>query len=338
MASKEERLEQLRREEAELEAATYGTAGQDEQVLDDKEVVNPGESEDLFKASTDALAEDTTTPEHTTVKPTGEEGLRKELADLQHRWNRYKGSTDRTLYELRKEVKDLTDDLISVRTQNAELRDKVNVAPVVSEDVFSQDIVNILGEETVEAIKASSNSAHEQLKQIQAKLDAQETDRIKQKREDAEAENGRKFMDGLLDLVPDLNQMNADPKFNTWLREQDSYGIERLTTLREDQSRGDFRRVAQFFIEYKNLPQGTKREVTDTVDNHTGPTGTKTSESNTFKDPANTGWVKQSDINKYNRDLSKGVYKYDSAKAEAFEELIFTAYNNGKVLMDEQPI
>lgn len=329
----EERLERAREEELRLEAELYGKAEQEKTVLDNGDVVAPEESIDLMKDSTDEFIEKVTIPEDTLMKPT-DDALAKQLADAEHRFNRYKGSTDRTLFELRKENADLLRTVSSLRT---EIASKSTAIAEPTKDVFTQEAYDILGEDAINAIKASNASVQAQLDEVRLQLKKKDEDNESNRAAELLAQNEKEFMTNLEKLVPDLQAMNADDDFNEWLRSEGPDGVERLTVLRDDQARFDYRRVSEFFIEYKRKKTTGPRKVTDDINQHIGPTNSNTGQSNRTQDPRSKGTIKQSEINAFQRKVAKGDFKYFPEKAEAFEARVFKAMNEDKIIFDTKP-
>lgn len=333
------RLAKLREEEERLEGLMQGTE-QEEQVLDNEDVVAPDESSDLNIELTDDVFNDETAHEDTQKPIESDEiaRLTKELADEKHRFGRYKGSTDRTIFDLRKALASSED---SVAKLKAELLNRTETQETGSslDDAFSQDVVDILGEEAVDAIKKTVQSAQDKANQLERKLSQGEIDKHTDTAKDLAASNEADFMTELRRLVPNLDAMNRDPGFNEWLREAGPDGVERLTRLHRDQKDFDAYRVASFFTEYEKTKVVKKdNKVKDSVSNHIGPTGTQSGSSNSMVDETKQGYMNQSTINQFNLEVARGDYKYESAKAEAMEAKIFKAMNEGKIIFDENPI
>jgi len=342
----EERLAEQLREEAELEAAFLAQNGQgpaekEKPVLENEEVFTPEGSFEADNLMTVEQPVEKTTPKDTTVKPSEvEEGLRKELADAIHRYNRYKGSTDRTLFELRNNVAALTDQLTASKKEII-LLNKTIRENQPKEQIFDNDAVEIFGEDATNAIKEAMEKQAETIRKLEEKLDSKETDELSKESERMDARNQSDFLAGLTDLVPDQAVLNDDPDFNQWLREAGSDGVIRLDRLRAYARKPhyDYHRVAEFFIEYKStLKKETKKIVQDSIANHIGPKSTRTTESNSQLDESKKGQIRQSEINEFNRKVAKGGYKNDPKGAELFEARVFRAMGENKIIMDENPL
>lgn len=324
---------------AKLEAEMFGppkeiseNAEQEEQVLDDENVISPDQSTNENASLTDdpfkevITGEDTQPDESETV-----ESLRRELKEVEHQRNRYKGKTDRTIFDLRAEVGRLNKLNAKYVAANNELQKKLDD----QETTLNDEQKDIFGEDGAAMIE----SLQKEIRSLKRNLE-DSPEKFEKAAESADETNYKEFMDKLYELVPELDDMNADAGFNDWLRQEDDYGIERLATLRSDQARYDYVRVAQFFNEYKSMSktvEKVKKDFPDTSKAYTGPTGTQSGDSNKRVEAKGDGYLKQSEINQYERDVLAGKYKYDSAYPEAFEAKIFQASVDGKIIKDEPP-
>ena len=343
MASNAERQAKQLEEEAELEAALFGEnkpAEKDETVLDDDSVINPEDSTNLNEDLTDDPFKRVIDPKDT-QKPSEELAtLRKQLADETHRYNRFKGSTDRTISGLRTDVIRLNNAIVSLKGEIAVF--KSAEIQQTNDSVFTQDVVDVLGEDAVNAIKTIVKNAEDKVAKVEEKMD---TDTVAKHKTDAEKlheANVADFYSTLGTLVPDYKELDKDPKFVDWLESSGPDGIVRMTRLRKDQKDFDPYRVADFFIEYRESTTKTagKKPVADVVDNHRGPAGKQSGEANhTATDKqAEKGTIKQSEINAHLRLVAKGEFKNDSVTAEAWEMKIFNAMQNDNIVMDERPV
>lgn len=336
------RQEKLDEDIAKLEAALYGTpkespetAEQDEQVLDNNDVITPDQSSNKEASSTDDPFATETAGEDT--QPDGEElaKLRRQLSEEQHRFNRYKGKTDRTIFDLRAEVARLNKAAAQLKKDKVELQAKIDEADTKLDD----DTRDIFGEEGASLIEGLKK----EISTLKRQLVAKEADSFEEDADKHVKTNYNEFREKLQELVPELEEMNSDQGFNDWLRQEDDYGIERLATLRSDQARGDYVRVAQFFNEYKQLKKTVdsvkpkKKGFPDSTDAYTGPTGTKSDSSTAKAKSSKDGTILQSEINKYEKDVAAGKYKYDSAYPEAMEAKIFKAAMEDKIIYDVPP-
>jgi len=330
-----QRLSKLDEDIARMEAEIYGDAAeQEKQVLGDDEVTDPDQSTEPTETLTDDPFETVTTDEHT-QPDSGEPKVCIECSEKEHRFNRYKGKTDRTIFDLRGEVGRLNKYVANLQKAKTELQAKLDER----ETMLDEDQRDILGEDAAKIIE----NLQKELREIKRSTEVKEASDFEERAEDYKVANSTEFMDNLNRLVPDLDAMNKDPEFNEWLRQEDDYGIERLATLRSDQSRGDYVRVAQFFNEYKALKatlDTVKKDTkfSDSTDAYAGPTGTKGDSSTKQIKESKDGWIKQSEINKYEKEVMAGKYKYDSSVPEAMEARIFKASMEGKIHADVPPL
>lgn len=344
MTTSEQRMAKLLEEEAQLEALVLGT-DQGEEVLGDEQGTAPDEPfiETVeVTMDTDSLetAFEDTTEVHSTVDQEELASLRKELADITHRFNRYKGTTDKTMFEQRTRISDQLAQIANLQQRLKEADERAARLAKPDDDI-PEEVADVLGEETVTFLKNNSQQTQKELAELKRQREQDKIERDRREAEQLHAENVRAFQSGLRSLVPDYEQLNTDQKFVSWLQEADDYGSVRIDVLRDDQARGDYVRVAQFFNEYKQTVANkgpVRKEVSDSVDQHIGPQNSRTGSSNQAISGDRKGFIKMSDINKFNKQVAKGMYKYETAKAEAMEARIFKATQEGKLIFDEKPL
>ena len=322
---------------AKLEAEMFGSpenpepAGQEEQVLGDTDVTIPDQSTEPTATSTENPFETVTADEHT--QP--EVKICTECSEKDHRFNRFKGKTDRTIFDLRSEVQRLNKIAASLQKQKDELQAQFDESASKLNDE-QRDVLGTDAADLIESMKGEIASLKRELNGTSAQQYEEAADHLQN-------QNANEFMDNLYRLVPDVEDLNKDPEFNEWLRQPDDYGIERLATLRSDQQRGDYVRVAQFFNEYKALKatleqvQEPEKTFGDSTDAYAGPEGTQSDSSVKHFENDEDGWIKQSEINKYEADVAAGKFKYDSTIPEAMEARIFKASMEGKIHYDAEP-
>ena len=337
----EQRLEQQLKEEARLEELFLNNSEEEESVLESEQAHIPEESFDTNEESTEDLLRSETIPKDTTVKPGEVEELTKQLAEANIRYNRFKGSADKSLFDLRKSVADLTSMFQNAKSEISQLREQARTdAP--RKELFNEDVEEVFGTKATDAIRSAVEEQNETINELRRKLEKQENDNLISTANSAKAANEADFRRNLKSLVPDLDSMNGNKEFNSWLRDPGADGIIRLDRLRVDQNEFDYHRVASFFIEYKNaenikIEASASRVVKDNVANHIGPTGAKSGISNVTKDESLTGYIYQSEINQYNRDIAKNRYRDRTKDADIMEARIFKAMQENKIYLDEAP-
>lgn len=185
--------------------------------------------------------------------------LQKELEDSQKRFNSYKGSTDKTIFDLRQENQSIKDQLSkalgkikSLESQPKPIEDKSITSYLSEEDK------EILGTSAVDALDKSIKAMVEsQVDPLKSQLSEEATKRQRleqENRDKAKADKYNLFLSQLAQLVPDFQEIVATSDFlHKYMKEVDPYsGIRREDLFNSAEDDGDVSRVASFFIDYKN--------------------------------------------------------------------------------------
>lgn len=328
----EERVANNLKREKELEAEVFGSEEQgiDEPVEESSEVNDETTVSDETTETVPGLGE---------KLPPDDGAIRKELAELQHRFNRMKGSNDLTIHNLRKQVALLNQKQADHLAEIANLKAATSIDPVENFDaVFSKDVIDVLGEEQVNAIKTVVTRAEKNAMDVRRELEASKIEQHEVRARDAHRASEQKFWEELRGFVPDVDALNTDEGFLDWLDQPGPDGVARIVRLREDEERNDSFRAAQFFLDYKDSyrmkEKAAQTKVKDSVEGHIGPVGTKSSSDYKMEGSDQKGVIRQSEINKYKHDLSKGFYRNQQSKAEAMELRIINAMNENKIIFD----
>ena len=344
-----EQLEKLKAEEAELEAKMLGTPSDPEtaEATTEELEVTPRTEEEL---EADEYMMDTITGDQSEPEPaldpepepvvTQEPSPQKpKRVNWKKRFVNYKSSTDSTIYGLRQELMDMKRELARLMEDNQQLSEvKREEQGDLFDGAFTQEDEDTFGSEGLDVVKKAAKVAIErQVKPLQEELRKQEKLRLAdlQRRNQGDRnEHYQRFLSNLSTLVPDYGTVNKDPKFLAWLDQSDDYsGQKRQTLFRRAESTGDVARVADFFMDYKrsqnvvadatNIPKAAAKHITPTGSGG-GPAPPK--------QPQAPGYYKESDINKFYRDLMKGRYEGQQGVIMATEKAIEQAYLDRRVL------
>jgi hypothetical protein len=339
-------LDRLKAEEVELEAAHKA------QML--------GNPEDTSAATGDVILETAEQLEadevmgNIIVPPSSEDDFEEADVDIvqpqkqtrtnwKKRFTNYKSATDGTINGLRRE-------LIDMRSQVANLMAEANTARNAQQEVqgdlfdgaFSQEEEETFGTDGLDVVKKAAKVAIErQVKPLQEELRRQENNRIKDMQDRAQGDkqtqyNG--FLENLEMLVPDYAELNRDSSFLGWMSGKDTYGTQvRMDLFRAAERGGDVTRVADFFTEFKE----TLSEVTDlnivpeAVRKHITPVGGGGSTATPRQNNTEPVYYKESDVNKFYSDLTKGRFDGQKAKVDQSVADIELAYSQGRVLKNQ---
>lgn len=321
----EYRLEQLRKEEAELVKAagemvsSEPTEGTDPTQSAEENLLEPSEG------TGEATAE-----QDTKEKEPAEQGLdywKQRALEAESRFGKYKSKTDLTIYSLRTETKELREKILSMATQATQEPAKKTID---IDEVFNQGVVDVLGEEAVEAIKKVVAQTNERVELTEAKLKEQDRKQMTTKIQQDSVSAYETFVEALQNFVPDCLALNQDPGFLSYLDGLDSTGTPRLVRLQSAQKIGDVERVASFFDAYKNSLVSTKTPRKDSIASRTGPV--QKSSSAEVKKDSGVEPITISFMNKHESDVAKGKFRGRESERKAIDKRIEEAYLAGKIL------
>ena len=352
-------LEKLRQEEAELEAQMLGnqTDPEDAQPPQEPEVSATADT-DYERTEEEAAADeymmDTITGEHDEPEPQPDQPeepyepepqpQKPKRTNWKKRFTNYKASTDATINGLRR-------DLIGLKDQNTMLLRELQSARVdaaqrevqgdLFEGAFTQDDEDTFGAEGLEVVKKAAKVAIERQvkpleKELQQHKEARLNDMARATQNEKRAEY-QGFLSRLETLVPEYAELNADSKFLKWLGQADEYsGYVRKDLLRKAEASRDVVRVADFFMDYlrtqspnQGLPKDLERHVTPVGTGGGGGTPRQQ------RKPADKGYYRKSDIDKFYSDVMKGRYKDDPGVIAVTEKAIEDASREGRILPHE---
>ena len=200
---------------------------------------------------------------------------------------------------------------------------------------FSQEDIDVLGEGTVNSMNTAIHSAVEgATKPLQAELLAMkkaERDRLRGAAETNKAQAYNSFTSKLAELVPDYPSINVDKGFIKWLRDISPYsGAQRLTHFHQAEQAGDVERVAQFFVEYKQL-QNAPQQLLDQSVTPTGQGGGGAAPRTNNPPQPEQKIFSMAFINKFYDDDIAGLYKGREALRDKLDAEIDLALTQGRV-------
>lgn len=336
--SKEYRLDQIRKKEEELiKMIAEGEMVSSESGSTDSTETLQGDSD-----PTQSTVENLLEPSGSESGVTTEQGTenkseqdvdfwKKKAFDAEYRFGKYKASTDSTIYSLRLETKDLRESILKLNKQLSENKPATSANSI--DDVFSKDVINVLGEEAVDAIKKVISQTNERVDIAERRLQEQEVKTVTNKIKEDEVSAYDRFVSALTELVPDCVSLNCDKSFLAWLDQLDRTGTPRLTRLQAAQKIGDVERVASFFDDFKKTREVPAKVVRkDSIVNRTGPVQ-KSSSSEVHKQPQVES-VSLSFMKRFEADVSKGKYKGRESEKIAIDKRIEAAYLSGNIVND----
>lgn len=193
-------------------------------------------------------------------------------------------------------------------------------------DVFGADLVEMVTRIVTRAVggvaqkvEATVATYETRLKQIEQAL-AGTTQTVA-----ATAEE--QFFDRLAKLVPDWEQINADPEFLAWLAEVDPvYGQPRQAALTSAQQALNAQRAAAVFLAFKpSAPVAAP--AAPPVDTQVSPRARSAAPAAPQEKPI----ITQAQVAKFYRDVSAGLYRGRDADVARMEAVINSAIAEGRV-------
>ncbi len=233
------------------------------------------------------------------------------------RYSTYKASSDATIYQLRQELAQSTLIVSELRDQVDELRKvQLEANPDQFRSAFSEEDVNIFGEEALQSMQKATESIvapiKQELEDTRKKLKAREQADIQSQSVSAK----QIFITKLANLVPDYEEIDVDPAFAKWVQLPDpASGFQRLHLFKTAEANGDVGRVAGFMTQFKEETQGKP----DPLETHITPTTSAKASAPTRNESTQ---MTQAYIDKFYNDAAKGLYKGREKLAQEIEAKI----------------
>jgi len=326
------RLDAIKAQEAEwIKAAGGDTApSTDESLVDPKQSISEDSKRPLGDEADLTAGQDATKSEVVLDL----DYWKKRAQEAEFRFGKYKAKTDATIFELRSETKTLRENILGLTERVTIAESKLTKDTTNTDQLFSQEVVDILGSETVDALRGVIAKTNERVDKAEAKVKETETKQLTDKIKRDEMEAYEAFVRSLEVFVPDARAMNSDDGFLTWLAQHDVTGTPRLTRLQSAQKIGDIERVASFFFDYKKTLEPVKQDIPknpnkDTIASRVGPVQ-KSSSSDVKKESPEQ--ITVSFIRNFEADVARGKYKGRETEKRAITAKIDQAYMSGNIV------
>lgn len=197
----------------------------------------------------------------------------------------------------------------------------------------SLEVMRKVSREENGAYQARIDQLEQMIRQMQSSVVPQ-VQQISQ-RQALSAEQG--FWGELQQAVPDWQEINASPEFQSWLLETDPLtGISRQTYLDDAQRNLDARRVVNFFTTWKTLTgqsvaqQPNRRAAASSeLEKQVAPGRSRSTGGQASGEPKT---YTSEDIKKFFADVQKGRYKGKEQERDRIERDIFAAQREGRIV------
>lgn len=243
------------------------------------------------------------------------------------RYNTLKPKLDDTIHSLRLQ-------LAASEAQNKTLTEQVEALKPdpIKEHLGQKQVVDVLGEEAVQAITQSIEQTRQSVK-----------DQLDKVKKESESTNRDTAYDSFVLQAKglaaksgvDIEALNYDKRFHQYLDTTRTPKGHLLRTLfNQAVSSMDADSVAAYFIDFASMagaaPVEELKEVKDSISARIAPTSSARSDSpsvNTTKGPR----ITLAFINKFSQDLAKGLYKTRHSEMVATQKAIEDAYATNKI-------
>lgn len=260
-----------------------------------------------------------------------------ETINWEHRYNSMKGRHDAVLNQLREanaRVTELENQLISRPAQPVTPAGNPGDRLVTAEEEteFGQEFLNVVGRKAKEEFLPVVAPLMDKIEKLQNIV-------VNERKQTAH----EKMMEHLMASVPNLETLNNDPKFISWLRLQDPYsGAIRQDMLNDAFERCNGPRVAAFFKGFLDeeaatspaTPPGMQIEGAGTapklsLEEIAAPGRAKTAAAP--QAPAEKPVFSSAQITRFYTDVSLGKYQGRESEKDSLERQIHEAYREGRI-------
>lgn len=249
------------------------------------------------------------------------------------RFKNYKASTDLTIRDLRTELANTKTRYANLQKDYSDMVKKLQEQKVTTQDIFSEEDVDILGEPAVNALnKGVQEMIDKKVKPLQDEVQKSREEIARREAKEAQdlaLVNYNKFLKRLSEKVPDFEDINVSPGFLQYMSEvDDDSGYPRSYLFKKAEEALDVKRIAEFFKDYKGLTSKGK----EVLDSNITPQGTGGGDSSAGK-KEETQFITKGFIDKFYHDYNLGKYrgKEGRAEAERIEKMIDRAVMEGRI-------
>jgi hypothetical protein len=210
-----------------------------------------------------------------TQTASGRRSWKTDYQELDNRYIKLRQASDHHKFESRQQIAGLQEELLAAKDQIDHLSTQLQGFKVASQkqnmaSSFSQEDVDVLGESTINNVQTAISSAVESATgPMQVELLAMkraERERLKQQAQTNRSVAYQSFEQRLQELVPDYPVINTNPEFIKWLGQNSPFsGAPRMTFLHQAEQSGDVERVAQFFVEFRQLISAPQQHLESSV-------------------------------------------------------------------------
>lgn len=211
-------------------------------------------------------------PPAATAEDQSQQAHRIDPEDYKSRYASYKAKTDNTIHDLRTQLAAEAQRSDQLSAQLDELGKRLQSAPTQDagddwKSTLSEDELELLGPEIMAVVaKVAGVTKAREIKDMQSRIanmekSQQQTREVERQRQQESIKQD--FTQRLMEAVPDVNQIDANPDFRRWLDGIDGLsGVQRRKLATHAMKSFDVGRVAHIYNEWKaeNANQTNPRE------------------------------------------------------------------------------
>ena len=334
--SNKAREDQLNKEIEEMESIMMGETTVEETTEEVVTEATPAELEPEVTVEDPSVTELSQETVVEVVEQVDEKPAPKKRTNWKKRYTELRSYHDSLVYELRSELASVKDKSVRLSEENMKLLNNIselNSNSTKDDPLFTQEEVDVLGEETIQALqKASQKITENAVNPLKEQLDIERKTRLElEEREAQKAKNEAvsSFLSRLGNIVPDYKEIDVDPGFASWMEDIDPLsGYARKILFKRAESNGDVGRVAEFFNQFKSERMGI--DTHDPLANHVTPTGSQ-AQAQSQQVSEDKKILSMDAINEFYDDAAKGRYKNNMSVFREKEKLIEKAMMEGRV-------
>jgi hypothetical protein len=290
--------------------------------------------------------EDTDSVEQQAVESTNNEQVKVDDVDeeetFEKRYKSLQGMYNAEVPRLHAEKRELESRVSQLETLMTTLSEP-NVASTTAAQVLVTDAdVEEYGE-SIDVMRrvsreeaASQQSRIDQLENLVRGMQTSVVPQVQQLQHRQAVTTEQAFWADIQTAVPDWQEVNTDPEFQSWLLDVDPLtGISRQTYLDDAQRNLDSRRVTNFFSTWKtqtgqSVAQPSRQATANSqLEKQVAPGRGRSSATKNSGEPAT---YSSNDIKKFFSDVQKGKYKGKEQERDRKERDIFAAQREGRIV------
>lgn len=307
-----EQAAKLEREEAELMKLAFGDPGEEQAKPVDAQV----KPEPIEAPETVVEPVVATTPQDTTAVPLPqpEQDAAKELAQVTHRWNRYKATKDKQFVDLKNQVATLSSKLANA----LETINSFKAEPEESVIGFTEEDEQVLGKPALEVLNRARKEDYDRniapILAAEKKRKAEEIQALKDKASSEKSARVNKFEERLTKKVPEWATIAKSEDFHNFIAQDNGFGETHESVFRTAEKTLSASPILDIFLKYAKAKASNPE-----LDRHIAPTAAASTVQPVVKGGEQP--ITQEYIDKFYADSARGVYNRTAELQKQSQEI-----------------